>query len=336
MGVQLVVRSSEGGEGATFAYSFEQERVLFGRGAGSDVRIPHRSVSVEHAVLRQQGTRWVVEDKGSTNGTWVKGTRIPAGRPKLVEPGDEIRVGAYVVQFHTRLARDEATSREGTAELARRMVRELWASESPNAGARLVVVSGPDAGSELVIPQAPSHTVLGRSEEATLQITDADCSREHLALLADADGVVARDLGSKNGTTVGGKALTERRLRHRDEIVIGATTLVFEEPAAAFIDSVVSEPDEVSAPPVAVRPGAGDSAPSPDSKRPASVPPAAGAGASAEPPASPVEADATPGKAKLKPRKYVSSVRADWVTYGLAALVLLLSIAGLFALMRAE
>src|SRR5690242_12067004 len=40
--------------------------------------------------------RVLVEDLGSTNGTWVNGSRIPA--PTLLAPGDQLALGGSVLQ----------------------------------------------------------------------------------------------------------------------------------------------------------------------------------------------------------------------------------------------
>lgn len=49
-------------------------------------------VSGRHAELRFSGTEWVIEDLGSTNGTWVNGTKLAA--PSRLVRGDEVWFGA--------------------------------------------------------------------------------------------------------------------------------------------------------------------------------------------------------------------------------------------------
>lgn len=252
MGMQLLVRSVSGSKDSSgFAYAFDQERVLVGRAAGADVRIPHPTISVEHALFRQHGQRWVVEDKGSTNGTWVNDVRLPPGRPKALDGGDRVRLGAFMVTFHPGVAVREATSVERTASLARRMLRELR-GESAGAvsGEELLIMNGPDAGKIFPLPAAPAHVVIGRGEACTVALVDADASREHAEIVCDVDGFLLKDLGSKNGVLVNDRSVTERRLKHRDEILVGSTLLMFEDPADKLLDAVGKEPDQAFVPAV--------------------------------------------------------------------------------------
>ena len=99
MGVRLAIRSAEGQPlSEELAYDFEQARIVIGRGAGADVRIPHLTVSDVHATLRQQDDAYVILDNDSTNGTRVNGARVTGDRPKRLHDGDRIEVGAYAAR----------------------------------------------------------------------------------------------------------------------------------------------------------------------------------------------------------------------------------------------
>ncbi len=69
-------------------------RQLVGRSRSSDLRIPNRRVSAEHAILSWSGYEWLLRDLGSTNGTYVDGRRLLVGerirlrRNALVAFGD--------------------------------------------------------------------------------------------------------------------------------------------------------------------------------------------------------------------------------------------------------
>src|SRR5256885_12335862 len=54
------------------ALTFDGPRVVIGRGAGCDVRLPDPSVSHRHATLRTNGPAYQLVDEGSTNGTYVR------------------------------------------------------------------------------------------------------------------------------------------------------------------------------------------------------------------------------------------------------------------------
>ncbi|MGW7514952.1 FHA domain-containing protein [Streptomyces sp. NPDC054796] len=62
-----------------------------GRAPGSMLRLNHFTVSRVHAQLRSKPEGWSLRDLGSSNGTWVNGSRI-AGSVS-VRPGDQVRFG---------------------------------------------------------------------------------------------------------------------------------------------------------------------------------------------------------------------------------------------------
>jgi predicted component of type VI protein secretion system len=61
---------------------------------GCDVNLMDPEVSRRHATIRDQGGSLGIEDLGSTNGTYVNGTRITA--VTVLSDGDEVRLGNTV------------------------------------------------------------------------------------------------------------------------------------------------------------------------------------------------------------------------------------------------
>ena len=78
-------------------------------------------------------------------------------------------------------------------------------------------------------------TTLGRAAGNTIVIDDPRISRHHLVVRVHEDGsYVLSDLGSSNGSFVNGRrVLLPERLRHGDEIKVGATTFRFNHPPSA-------------------------------------------------------------------------------------------------------
>ncbi|UGY94216.1 DUF1707 and FHA domain-containing protein [Streptomyces gobiensis] len=62
-----------------------------GRAPGSMLRLNDHTVSRAHAQLRHTGGGWSLRDLGSSNGTWVNGSRVTGSVP--VRPGDQVRFG---------------------------------------------------------------------------------------------------------------------------------------------------------------------------------------------------------------------------------------------------
>lgn len=73
----------------------DQEEMVLGRDDISDIVIPQRQISRQHAVFRHlQDDTYEIEDLDSKNGTWVNGLRLE-GKRKLGD-GDEIHVALAV------------------------------------------------------------------------------------------------------------------------------------------------------------------------------------------------------------------------------------------------
>ena len=68
----------------------------FGRASDNTVPLKDVSVSTHHAVIRKDGAFWVVEDLGSTNGTWLNHTRVD-GRA-VIKEGDQIQMGSQMIR----------------------------------------------------------------------------------------------------------------------------------------------------------------------------------------------------------------------------------------------
>jgi pSer/pThr/pTyr-binding forkhead associated (FHA) protein len=224
-------------------------RVSIGRGAHADVRLPSRTVSETHAVIHNSPSEMAIVDDGSSNGTRVNGATLPRGRRKILRDGDVVTIAQYTLRVSAQMARPDPPER--TASLARRLLLDALSSSGGEAAPpRIVLITGKDAGSAWVIPPAPSRIVIGRDAECEIVLEDRDCSKQHAELLRDTESVVVRDLGSKNGIVLGGRAVNERRLRHGDEFTLGRTSLRYHDPTEEILRSMESEQDEPISEPV--------------------------------------------------------------------------------------
>jgi hypothetical protein len=72
------------------------ERYVIGRGPHCDMVIESNRVSREHAAVYDGDGGYVVEDLGSSNGTWFKEERV---QKHVIEDGDEVFFGNEAVRF---------------------------------------------------------------------------------------------------------------------------------------------------------------------------------------------------------------------------------------------
>ncbi|HKG56750.1 MAG TPA: FHA domain-containing protein [Candidatus Limnocylindrales bacterium] len=96
---RLHVLASPGGEPPAGAVFVLDAVTSLGRDVNNTVVVEDPFASAEHAVLTFRGRAWYLEDRGSTNGTYVNASRIEGLAP--IGFGDEIQIG----QVRMRLER---------------------------------------------------------------------------------------------------------------------------------------------------------------------------------------------------------------------------------------
>ncbi len=296
MALRLVVHhpNSKAGEAGELHFEFEQARVMIGRSAGADVRLPDRAVSDSHATIERDGDLYSVRDEGSTNGTRVNGKPLIPGRPRGLVDGDELGIAQFTLAFSTGSLQRGTTLPERTASLARRLVRELLGNE--HAAHEPPFLRALQNGQVLQLGEPPARLLLGELE---------DSEQAPAELLRDLDGTLARAVDAR-GIEVNGKRMRERRLRHGDVLRAGSEVVVYQDFAEQALRELERQPDapyhEPPTRPLIVEAPAVAEEPAPEPELPASEPPA--------------------------------STPADLVIYGLAAFVLACSLVGLFWLFR--
>ncbi len=76
------------------AFPLDHDTLSLGREPGNDIAINHPQVSRRHAHITRQGGLMVIEDLGSTNGTFANGIKLTG--PHTLANGDTIGLGEAV------------------------------------------------------------------------------------------------------------------------------------------------------------------------------------------------------------------------------------------------
>jgi pSer/pThr/pTyr-binding forkhead associated (FHA) protein len=74
-------------------------QISIGRAPDSTVVLDDDFVSERHARLVPNGIHWMVEDLGSTNGTYVDRTRVNG--PTVLKPGSTLRIGLTSLELRS-------------------------------------------------------------------------------------------------------------------------------------------------------------------------------------------------------------------------------------------
>jgi pSer/pThr/pTyr-binding forkhead associated (FHA) protein len=98
---KLVLRQ---GEALIGEYPLIKPVVTIGRKPDNDLRIDNLAVSGHHARVLRDAERFVIEDLGSTNGTFIDGKRI---KEHPLADGMEIMIGKYSLRFIDEAMRSE-------------------------------------------------------------------------------------------------------------------------------------------------------------------------------------------------------------------------------------
>lgn len=91
---------------------------------------------------------------------------------------------------------------------------------------RLRVTRGPQSGTECILDRRLIY--VGSAPDNDLVLDDASVSRTHVRIEGERGGHRVRDLGSKNGTWLGGTRIVEAFLAGPTALRVGATELAFE------------------------------------------------------------------------------------------------------------
>ena len=92
---QFVMRS---GPNTGKIYPLEAPEIIIGRDASNGVAINDAEVSRKHAKLNLHGSAYVIQDLGSTNGTFINGQRITG--TQVLNLGDTVSFGENIVLMY--------------------------------------------------------------------------------------------------------------------------------------------------------------------------------------------------------------------------------------------
>lgn len=217
----------------------------------ADVLLTDGSVSRKHATIVLEAEKLMVDDGGSSNGTFVNGAQVQAGSPVEALNGAELKFGACALQLEfavsgegvapeqtvetaaetPEVVAEEPTSEEfpfGQPESAYDEPEPEEPVESPAAVAKISGIDGAVGEFEIRL----GENTLGRRSGNTIVLSgDPYVSGAHAAIIADAESCKLTDLGSTNGTMVNGDPIAAHQpvnLKSGDEVVFGRSKFRFE------------------------------------------------------------------------------------------------------------
>ncbi|MGA7651530.1 MAG: FHA domain-containing protein, partial [Terracidiphilus sp.] len=176
---------------ATFPVgSSRRTEITIGRAPDSTVRIDLPIISWNHAVIRLQDGKYILEDCGSTNGTAVGESKNRIHRAEI-DPSDELFFGSY------KMRASHLLSTETTVEIGESSFKK--------------------------VPFRGTSMEMGRDPQADVPLPYPMVSWRHARLTRTEQGMFVEDLNSRNGTYLDGVRITGRVLaKPGQEIGLGS------------------------------------------------------------------------------------------------------------------
>jgi predicted component of type VI protein secretion system len=153
---QFVLRS---GETSGSVYPLVDAEIMIGRDTSCGLVIPDAEVSRKHARLIWQVSNYVIEDVGSTNGTFINGQRLLT--PFVLHGGETVTLGEKVVLVFEAIVDPDAT----------RLSASLQAIRKADVGAEPALQNARPAEVE-VMASSPAHEPMNKTPSSSVSISN--------------------------------------------------------------------------------------------------------------------------------------------------------------------
>ena len=220
-------------------YPLEGKEVTIGRKPGNTIQIDNLAVSGRHARVVRVGSKLVLEDLNSTNGTYVNGERITK---HVLRHGDRITVGKHTLIFveEQQAAQaapepEEESDLEKTVVLTPQRAQAAGIKPRPTSGGTRVklplgevrIISGPLAGRTIEL--SASLTTIGKDDHCRIRVKGLMVGKQAAAITRRPNGYFIAYVEGFTKPKVNGDTVEDepRLLNDGDIIEIGDTKMQF-------------------------------------------------------------------------------------------------------------
>ena len=152
-------------DGNTKEFQFEKGPILIGRGQNSNIFLPDRAVSRQHAIIKSSDDgKWVIEDLDSSSKTYLNDEAIHKAE---IKHGDCLRITDFIIDF---IIEEEISEEDKAMQLDDTLHLEAALATPPHE----TVVRKPDAG------HAPAMRLAARRLTDFSIASEKICSAESL------------------------------------------------------------------------------------------------------------------------------------------------------------
>jgi len=205
----------------------DQGAYRIGRDAGNHIVLDDKKVSRLHVTIEIKDAMMLVKDSGSRNQFLFQGEITSYAE---IGPGQSFIIRPYEILYeaeNTPDQKDKLSDHGSSSDDKKTTVIQVM----PRGPGNLVIKNTESTGQE-VFPLKSGMNIIGRSSECDIQISNPTVSKRHASIEHLPDRVIIRDLGSKSGTFVNNKQITEQDLRFGDFFRLGAVSIRYQSEAA--------------------------------------------------------------------------------------------------------
>lgn len=226
-------------------YQLDQTSIVVGRDESADIVIDNPSMSRRHAEFRQEGDVWVVQDLGSSNGTFIAGERLEG--PRRIEVGSEVAFGKFSIVFGKAVGQEPVapaapatsaapaapapprtpaaaiTGTEGTMHIKGHEVQELLKDAERKRRAHILWEAGGQRGQHY-LSEAPA-ALFGTDDLCDVRVPSGP--KHHLLIMNTTKGCDVRWLAAFGSIKVNGRGTKKASLNDGDVVEIKGLKLTF-------------------------------------------------------------------------------------------------------------
>jgi len=211
---------------------FSGDAVTIGRGSGNDIMIDNPAISSTHARILREKDFIVLEDLGSTNGTFVNGQKI---KKAVINSRDDITVGKHQLKLSWEQGTGDfdADAKSESQPVIASLDKTMVFTKGPGKGAAGKAVVGGfvviEAGvAKERIPMTDRITSIGKSSDALIKIKGLLAPKVAALVNRSDRGYVITSSDAKKPAIINDKKADKPYiLKNGDIVEIGGITLRF-------------------------------------------------------------------------------------------------------------
>jgi pSer/pThr/pTyr-binding forkhead associated (FHA) protein len=215
-------------------FSLAAGEATIGRTPNNTIIMDNAGVSRRHAVIRLKGNKTILEDLGSSNGTFIRGQKV---QEYELQDGDEIVIVKHRLVYRVPKDAEASSKADPMVDVGQKTMYIDSAAIAQAVGSR--PGTRPEAVANtlrprLILPDLKKFALdtdevnLGTAIGCQVQLSGMFIGKVHAKIVRTKEGQFKlQHLSGLAATRVNGEKISEHLLKHGDEIEIGKQKLLF-------------------------------------------------------------------------------------------------------------